>query len=166
MEMEMTLSGTSQRRNMTRKCPQTVSLDVNGYRKSFSRVRKMSDYYSRLGAKLMCEKCPRLGNHLTNEYDDELISKVCPHNYRCNNPGTLRQCKYQMAEAVSQTRASHTFSIKEEILNYLEPLDHPTLGITVPTRLPKSSRGLEHFATARFLIPRKHLDEFEGAPAE
>jgi hypothetical protein len=71
-----------------------------------------------------------------------------------------------MAEKVSQTRAIHTYGIKEEILSFLEPLDHPSLGITVPVKLPKSSRGLEHIATARFLIPRKHLDEFEGAPHE
>jgi hypothetical protein len=71
-----------------------------------------------------------------------------------------------MAEGVSQTRATHTYSIREEILNYLEPFDHPSLGIAVPVKLPKSSRGLEHIATARFLIPRRHLDEFEGAPHE
>lgn len=71
-----------------------------------------------------------------------------------------------MAEGVSQTRASHTYSIREEILNYLEPFDYPTLGIAVPVKLPKSSRGLDNIATARFLIPRRHLDEFEGAPNE
>lgn len=71
-----------------------------------------------------------------------------------------------MAEGVSNTRAIHTYSIKEEILTYLEPFDYPSLGIAVPVKLPKDSRGLENIATARFLIPRRHLDEFEGAPHE
>ena len=113
----------------------------------------------------MCEKCPRLRGHLANEYDDVLISKVLSHIVP-PDPGTLRQWQHQMAEAVSQTQATHTYSIREEILTYLEPFDYPSLGIAVPVKLPKDLRGLENVATARFLISRRHLDEFEGAPHE
>jgi hypothetical protein len=69
-----------------------------------------------------------------------------------------------MSDTVSQTRATHTCNINQDILTYLEPLESPSLGITVPVKLPKSSRGLDHIVTARFLIPRRHLDEFEEAP--
>ena len=71
-----------------------------------------------------------------------------------------------MSNAVSQKRAAHTCGINQDILAYLEPLETPSLGITIPTKLPKSSRGLEHIATARFLIPRRHLDEFKEAPQQ
>jgi hypothetical protein len=34
----------------------------------------------------------------------------------------------------------------------------------MPTNLSKDERGLENHATARFLIPRQHLDAFEKDP--
>ena len=49
---------------------------------------------------------------------------------------------------------------------YLKPFDYPSLGIAVPVKLAKDSWGLENIATARFLIPHRHLNEFEGAPHE
>jgi hypothetical protein len=71
-----------------------------------------------------------------------------------------------MSEAVSKTRTSQTHHIQEDILTYLRPSEKTTLGIEIPTYLPKEGRGLENIATARFLIPRRHLEEFEDAPQQ
>jgi hypothetical protein len=70
----------------------------------------------------------------------------------------------QVSKQVSQKRTNDTTAIKAEILGYLNPSDNMLLGIPIPSSLPTNHRGMEHQATARFLIPRRHLEEFEAEP--
>lgn len=65
----------------------------------------------------------------------------------------------------TQARVNGTSAVRDVILQYLQPSEGHDLGIAIPVTLPKESRGMEHNATARFLIPRKHLDAFEADPA-
>lgn len=70
----------------------------------------------------------------------------------------------QISRAVARTRASHTNSIREEILTYLKPSEDTAFAFEIPANLFRDKRGMENHATARFLIPRRHLDEYEEAP--
>lgn len=67
---------------------------------------------------------------------------------------------------MSKTRASHTKSIHDEILTYLKPSEDVTFTFEVPAYLPRDKRGMESHATARFLVPRRHLDAYEVAQQE
>ena len=60
---------------------------------------------------------------------------------------------------------THTNNIKGDILSYLQPSNTESLGYSVPLNLTKEERGLHHHGTARFLIPRRHLEDFERDPA-
>jgi hypothetical protein len=40
------------------------------------------------------------------------------------------------------------------------------LGIKIPSNLPRERRGLESHITARFLVPRQHLNAFETDPSK
>ena len=77
---------------------------------------------------------------------------------------TYLHCVYllQMSSHVSKTRANHTNNIRDEILTYLKPSDSTTYTFEIPANLPKDKRGMENHVTARFLIPRRHLDEYEA----
>ena len=70
-----------------------------------------------------------------------------------------------MSEGATNKRAVDTNKVVNHILQYLQPSPEHTLGIAVPSSLPKEQRGLEHHITGRFLIPRQHLDAFEKDPA-
>lgn len=69
-----------------------------------------------------------------------------------------------MSKAASQLRTTHTNSATSDILQYLQPSNGDRLGIVIPASLPKEQRGLGSHATARFLIPRKHLNMFDADP--
>jgi len=69
-----------------------------------------------------------------------------------------------MSRAATNQRAVHTTSIQQEILQYLQPSSTDNLGIIIPGSLSKEERGLQNHATARFLIPRQHLEAFENDP--
>ena len=64
---------------------------------------------------------------------------------------------------VSETRTAHTSSIHREILEYLRPSEEVAFSYGIPAHLARDKRGMNHHATARFLIPRRHLDEYEAA---
>jgi len=65
-------------------------------------------------------------------------------------------------EATAQ-RGIHTNSIKNEVLGFLQPGDE-ALGFPIQSSLTKAERGLNNHLTARFLIPRQHLEAFERDP--
>jgi hypothetical protein len=69
-----------------------------------------------------------------------------------------------MGNGATSQRGIHTNSVKNEILGYLEPSSTESLGYKIQLHLPKAERGLENHLTARFLIPRQHLEAFENNP--
>jgi hypothetical protein len=69
-----------------------------------------------------------------------------------------------MSKSVSGTRTIHTNSIRDEILTYLKPSEDISLAFEIPGKLPRDRRGMNNHTTARFLTPRRHLDEYEAAP--
>lgn len=69
-----------------------------------------------------------------------------------------------MTTAATNGRATHCHYIKDSILHYLRPSDSTELCVPIVSKLEKSERGLKDKATARFLIPRSCLDEFEKSP--
>lgn len=69
-----------------------------------------------------------------------------------------------MGNGATGQRGIHTNSIKNEILGYLEPSSTEGLGYKIQLHLPKVERGLENHLTARFLVPRQHLEAFENDP--
>ena len=70
----------------------------------------------------------------------------------------------QISDAATKVRVQHTHHVRHEILQYLQPSKVDHLGLDVPTVLSKEERGLNSHATARFLIPRQHLEAFEDDP--
>jgi len=70
-----------------------------------------------------------------------------------------------MGNEATKQRGTHTNSVKGDILSYLQPSSTESVGYPVPLNLPKEERGLHHHGTARFLIPRRCLEEFERDPA-
>jgi hypothetical protein len=70
----------------------------------------------------------------------------------------------QVSTAATNQRAIHTTYIQQEILQFLQPSNEESLGFNIPANLPKEERGMESHITARFLIPRQHLDAFEKEP--
>lgn len=73
-------------------------------------------------------------------------------------------CVFQLSKVATTVQTTDTTQLRTEIFNYLQPSDKFKLGFDIPHFLPKDERGLENLTTARFLIPRKHLDEFEANP--
>ena len=69
-----------------------------------------------------------------------------------------------MGNNAASQRSLHTNSIKSEILSYLDPSGTESLGYKIAFNLQKADRGLNSHATARFLIPRQHLQAFETDP--
>jgi hypothetical protein len=69
-----------------------------------------------------------------------------------------------MGNKATGQRSIHTNIIKNDILGYLEPSNTESLGYKIHPHLPKPERGLESHVTARFLIPRQHLEAFEKDP--
>ena len=62
-------------------------------------------------------------------------------------------------------RAVHSTYVQQGVLQYLHPSNTQLLvGVAIPPSLPKEDRGLGSNLTARFLIPRQHLDAFEKDP--
>ena len=70
----------------------------------------------------------------------------------------------QISAAATSKRAVHTTYIQQDILQYLKPSNEVDLGFKIPGGLSKEQRGLENHLTARFLIPRQHLNAFEEDP--
>jgi len=70
----------------------------------------------------------------------------------------------QLSKAASGQRGTHTKTVRSEILQHLQPSKDETIGIDIPSSLSQEERGLENHTTARFLIPRQHLDAFEEDP--
>ena len=70
----------------------------------------------------------------------------------------------QLSSAAGRARAVHTTYIQQEVLHYIEPSSETSLGFYIPASLSKEERGLENHVTARFLIPRQHLEAFEKDP--
>lgn len=63
------------------------------------------------------------------------------------------------------SRCLHSTYVYQDILQYLQPSKKEGLGsFFVPNTLDREERGLENHATARFLMPRQHLDKFERSP--
>lgn len=69
-----------------------------------------------------------------------------------------------MSDVALAQRAVHTTYIQQEILQFLQPSNVQRLDLDVPAALPREERGLVSHITARFLIPRQHLDAFEKDP--
>jgi len=70
----------------------------------------------------------------------------------------------QISTAGANQRSVHTTNVQQDILQYLRPSSTEGLGFEIPASLPKDKRGLESHITARFLIPRRHLEAFEADP--
>lgn len=69
-----------------------------------------------------------------------------------------------MSSTASNQHSVHATYIQQDIFQYLRPSKTESLGLEIPASLPKEERGLESHITARFLIPRQHLDAFEKDP--
>ena len=69
-----------------------------------------------------------------------------------------------MSAVTTSVQSQDTKQVQMDIFGFLRPSDQIDLGFVVPHSLPKAQRGLENPITARFLIPRKHLDAFEQDP--
>lgn len=69
-----------------------------------------------------------------------------------------------MGNDATKQRGTHTNNIKGDILSYLQPSSTESLGYSIPLNLSKEERGLQHHGTARFLIPRRRLEDFEKDP--
>jgi len=70
----------------------------------------------------------------------------------------------QLSSAAGGSRAVHTTYVQQEVLHYIQPSNKTGLGFNIPASLSKEERGLESHVTARFLIPRQHLEAFEKDP--
>ena len=70
----------------------------------------------------------------------------------------------QISELAMDKRVQHTYNVQHDILQYLQPSKAEPLGLEVPAILGKEERGLNSHITARFLIPRQHLEAFESDP--
>jgi hypothetical protein len=82
------------------------------------------------------------------------------------SPASSHQhCIAQISTAAANQRSVHTTYIYQDILQYLRPSKEEGLaGFDIPANLSREERGLENHVTARFLIPRQHLDAFEKDP--
>lgn len=69
-----------------------------------------------------------------------------------------------MSSAGVNQRSVHITYIQQEILQFLHPSNTQRLDLDVPARLSREERGLSSHITARFLVPRQHLDAFEEDP--
>ena len=69
-----------------------------------------------------------------------------------------------MSNAGLNQRSVHITYIQQEILQFLHPSNTQRLNLDVPARLSREERGLASHVTARFLVPRQHLDAFEEDP--
>ena len=69
-----------------------------------------------------------------------------------------------MSSAGVNQRSVHITYIQQEILQFLHPSNTHRLDLNVPARLSREERGLASHITARFLVPRQHLDAFEEDP--
>jgi hypothetical protein len=63
---------------MTSRFPHLVYLCVRNVDEFSRRIKRISSHYSKLGVKLMFERCQKLKGHLANGYDRDLIHKVLP----------------------------------------------------------------------------------------
>jgi hypothetical protein len=63
-------------------------------------------------------------------------------------------------------RSTDVFNMKEDIFSLIQPSQKEPLDFDIPAHLRKENRGLHHILTARFLIPREHLDAFEESPVQ
>ena len=70
-----------------------------------------------------------------------------------------------MSSAGLNQRSVHITYIQQDILQFLQPSNTQRLDLNVPARLSREERGLASHITARFLVPRQHLDAFEEDPA-
>jgi hypothetical protein len=70
----------------------------------------------------------------------------------------------QISHAAGNQRSIHGTYINPDILLYLQPSREQSLGLSIPASLSREERGLGSHITARFLIPRQHLDMFERDP--
>src|SRR5882762_5044576 len=70
----------------------------------------------------------------------------------------------QLSGSATDRHTIHTNSVGSDILKYLQPSNKDSLGLEVPTVLPREMQGLHSHITAQFLIPRQHLDAFEESP--
>lgn len=70
----------------------------------------------------------------------------------------------QMSSTATSIRSTHCHNIKWSVLQYLIPSDSTELNVPIALNLQKEDRGLKDKGTARFLIPRSWLDEFEKCP--
>jgi len=68
-----------------------------------------------------------------------------------------------MGNVATARRGTHTHGVKNEILRYLQP-KKDVYSLSIQSNLAKEERGLNSYITARFLIPRQHLEAFESNP--
>ena len=68
-----------------------------------------------------------------------------------------------MGNVATARRGTHTHGVKNEILRYLQP-KKDVHSLSMQSNLAKEERGLNSHITARFLIPRQHLEAFESNP--
>jgi hypothetical protein len=80
------------------------------------------------------------------------------------SPSVIHITLTQISSGATGKRTVHTTYIQQEIFQYLQPSNEASLGLIIPTTLPKEERGLENHITARFLIPRQYLEAFERDP--
>jgi hypothetical protein len=128
------------------------------------RIERLTQHYSALGVTTLFEHLPRLETYLSDAFDDKLTSEVCPP-FITPQPPYTDTGPIQLAKAMANQRAIHTTASRQDVLQYLQPSKDMELGIAIPSSLPQGERGLESHITARFLIPRQHLNTFENDPA-
>jgi hypothetical protein len=130
------------------------------------RIGKIEMHYSLLSVEYLFERHPRLEEYLKEDFDDKLVAgvRLASHNSTLLGLGYTDAVHTQMSTAATNQRATHTTYIQQEVLQYLQPSNAESLGFDIPANLSKEERGLEAHVTARFLIPRQHLEAFEKDP--
>ena len=130
------------------------------------RIEKIERYYSSLGVDLLFKHHPKLEEYLRQSFDDGLVGLVRLPSYDSTISGfcPLTLDHTQMSAAASNQHSVHATYIQQDIFQYLRPSNTVSLGFEVPASLPREERGLASHITARFLIPRQHLDAFEKDP--
>jgi hypothetical protein len=115
-----------------------------------------------LSAEILFNRHPELEAYLSSKFEDKLVSEVSPSVDGAIH--TVMMSTLQMARSAANHRAVHSTHAQQYILQCLQPSKTEPLDINVPPSLFRDERGLNHHVTARFLIPRQHLDEYERDP--
>jgi hypothetical protein len=129
-------------------------------------MERIQTYYSALGVRTLFEHHPELEEHLMKGKDDRLVAAVGPSANHTTLPALTASAMTpsQISNAAANQRSIHTSHLQQDVLLYLQPSGKDGLGHNIPSSLSREEQGLGCHLTARFLVPRQHLDAFETDP--